>query len=337
MRTRTSALAATLPLLILAACGDKGGGLQRVAGIPDHGIGSFTVAPIPPERLANIVALGNLNPPAHTLPSDHIYLDLPGDSAARVEVVAPADGVVSWVRRDPARDDAVNVSITNAFVYYIGHIALDASIRQGDRVRAGQRLGVASGLAAGIDFGLIDYDHAITGLVSPARYTPETRYAANPLRFFEEPLRSRLYAKVLRTGSEKDGRVGYDIAGRLVGNWFAEGLPVSYASAEASAWPRHLAFAYDVTAPTEPRISIGGTIGNPAVYAVLPSDPRFETVTSSSGIVRYHVGYPGWNGASSPAGTLLVQMLADDRVRVQLVPGAQTADGFTAGAQVYVR
>ena len=40
------------------------------------------------------------------------------------------------------------------------------------------------------------------------------------LKYFTEPARSTLYAKVGREGSDKDGKINFDQAGRLAGNWF---------------------------------------------------------------------------------------------------------------------
>jgi hypothetical protein len=60
----------------------------------------FTVSPVSLEDLDAIVTLGNLNPPSHTFPTDHIYFyvtraswDAP--AADRVDFFAPGDGVVT--------------------------------------------------------------------------------------------------------------------------------------------------------------------------------------------------------------------------------------------------
>jgi murein DD-endopeptidase MepM/ murein hydrolase activator NlpD len=168
--------------------------------VPDRGTGTFTVAPLAVEALVNITALGNLNPPAHTTPSDHTYWNLTGGpgTSPQLPVYAPASGVVSDVRGGD--DYKIMVNVTNTFVYYLDHIIPSAGIAQGSRVSAGDRIGVSSGRAAGIDFGLINMERPLAGLLAPDRYPAETRYADNPLKYYDEPLRTQLYAKVLREG-----------------------------------------------------------------------------------------------------------------------------------------
>ena len=70
--------------------------------------------------------------------------------------------------------------------------------------------------------------------VNPLRYPSTTVHGDAPLPYFDEPLRSRLYARVQRIGGDLDGRFDFDVAGRLVGNWILEGLAVNE-SAVASA------------------------------------------------------------------------------------------------------
>ena len=71
---------------------------------------------------------------------------------------------------------------------------------------------------------MVNLDRPLT-FANPARYSRETLYGDGPLKYFEEPLRSQLYAKVDRDGSERDGRIDYDVKGTLSGNWFADDLP----------------------------------------------------------------------------------------------------------------
>ncbi|TRZ99268.1 MAG: hypothetical protein D4R84_02290 [Rhodocyclaceae bacterium] len=93
-------------------------------------------------------------------------------------------------------------------------------------------------------------------------------------------------------------------------------------------------FAYDWF-NRAPRISIGGTISPAGVLAIRNDAPDPATVSTSSGLV----GYPG-----SPRfgqigeGWMLVQMLADERIRVEYFKGAtERPAAFTGAAQEYVR
>jgi hypothetical protein len=110
---RPSALSVTISLAIAfaaavaTACHDSTGPLDAAvsAGLKPCGAGTamFTVPPIDLTKLGGWVPLGNLNPPAHTFPTDHQYLYLPFTNAslapAAVDVVAPAKMFITRARR----------------------------------------------------------------------------------------------------------------------------------------------------------------------------------------------------------------------------------------------
>jgi len=172
--------------------------------------------------------------------------------------------------------------------------------------------------------------------VRPERYTSLTIHAAGPLAFFDEPIRAQLYAKVLRNGPDLDGRIDYDQPGRLSGNWFLDSLPVVDTENFANG-PMHLAFIRDKTDPTVVVISIGGTIGMVGGFFVGdgPLDPA--NVTPSTGAIAYRLFTDPLRRGSGD-GLLRVQMLADDRIRVQAFPGTPPASqDFTADARTYIR
>ena len=72
MREALAAAAALSPLLLLAC----GGGPPSSPGSSTSG-GSlvFKASPLELSTIRQIVPLGNLNPPGHTLPTDHIYVN----------------------------------------------------------------------------------------------------------------------------------------------------------------------------------------------------------------------------------------------------------------------
>src|SRR5262245_2996759 len=106
MRHGTLRLAASC-LLLLAGCGGhhaptdpNGWGVEP----PPGGAAQFTVSPLDLSKTPIITPLGNLNPPGHVLPTDHVYFyqvnfDLwPRPTATEMlPVVAPADGTVMFV------------------------------------------------------------------------------------------------------------------------------------------------------------------------------------------------------------------------------------------------
>jgi hypothetical protein len=301
--------------------------------------GAFVLraAVVDPASVDFVLPLGNLNPPGHTLPTDHIYfyVGFLRPAIRGVPVFAPGDGTVQTILRRDA-DVKLFVRATATFSYYIDHVVLDGAIREGTAVTAGLRLGTSGTGGFGVDLGVLNMGRTLSFAV-PARYSLDTLNADAPLKYYEEPLRSQLYALVRRDGNDKDGRIDFDVPGRLTGNWFLDDLPLAESSLPAG-WPKQLAFVFDNVQPAQPRISIGGTLAMTGVFGIDPGAPAFDSVSPDSGLVRYRLLLGGALGAPNgpPMGTLLVQMLDSSRVRVEAVPGS-AATSFSAAARVYTR
>jgi hypothetical protein len=326
-----------LALAALAAYACSHGGSPSPAGptpppgnpAPSAGPFAFHVSPVAVDQVRFIVPLGSLNPPGHTLPTDHIYFYVAdpslGETGAsrRTDFFAPADGTVTAVVDNGiGADRKVYVQATSRVQYNIDHLIPAITLAPGVQVRAGDRLGT-SGSSFGIDLGVTNQDVTLSGLINLARYTPGTEHTDAPLKYFDEPLRSQLYAKVRSVG-DRDGRIDHDVPARLSGNWFGE-------SDQAP-----LAFAYDTSDPSQVRIAVASGLPlAPITLGIAASDPRPRDVSVGSGLVRYTVTRAGIDG---PVGHLLVQMLDDQRIRVELIaPASEPAAAFTPAARVYVR
>lgn len=300
----------------------------------------FTASPVDPAVLDFILPLGNLNPPDHTLPSDHIYFYVgflrPG--VRNVPVVAPGDGTITTILRGSRPDTKIFVRVSASHQYYLDHVVPDPGIQQGTRLTAGQPIGT-SGSGFGVDLGVINASRTLA-FANPARYPDDTRHADAPLQYYAEPVRSQLYAMVRRDSDGRDGRIDYDVAGRLSGNWFFEGLPVSR-SAEVSAGPAELAFVFDNVRPAEAIVSMGGLLGLTGTYRIQAGAVPFADLSPESGVVVYRLSQSGGtlgNASTAVLGSLVVQMTAPDRLRAELVRGsASAAPAFSQDARVYVR
>jgi len=333
-------LAALVGLGVLAGCGGNHGTSSPAAPSPtiEPPLAQtlvFTQSPIDVAAIEFVVPLGNLNPPGHTLPTDHVYFyhRLRNPSAPIYDVVAPAGGIVREARR--GNDDVVRVQVTASATYYLGHVKLDPSIQQGMSIAAGQKLGTTSTLSYGLDVGLVNNDRTLS-FANPARYGDDTRNADSALRYFADPVRGALYAKVTRRGSDLDGRIDFDVDGRLAGNWFLDGLPVEQSSI-LDAGPKQLAFVRDVEDPGAVRISIGGTLGVQGVFAVPPTASDPVDVSPASGRVAY-VLYVGGPGSGPAAGLLIVEMTDPETLRAEVFAGSQRSDAaFTSSARIYRR
>jgi hypothetical protein len=279
--------------------------------------GLLRVAPLALDEFTEIVPLGNLNPPGHTFPTDHVYFYLVEPKKTHV-VYAPAAGTVDWVLETGRNDDKVVVRVTPTFRYYLGHVALAPGIRRGARVVESQRLGTFSGQAYALDLGVVNDAVTLHGFVNPRRYPADTLHADSPLKHFREPLRASLYARVRRAGSDKDGRIDFDEPGRLVGNWFLDGLG-ERDSCQPGAWDQHLAFVRDVRDPAAVRIAIGGTLARAGVFAAPRDAPDPAQVSRRTGKVTYRL-LDVRDG--TPCGWLLAELVEADCVRVEVVPGS---------------
>jgi hypothetical protein len=301
---------------------------------------TFTASPLGLDRLLHIIPLGNLNPPGHTFPTNHMYfnwrtgaIDTSIDPSLLPTVYAPTSGTIaSVVRRNNNTDGQLIIHANRQFYFYVSHVVVDASLVVGSTVTAGQVLGTGSRHTVGVDLGVINFDRVPNFFLAPLRNTFESRYGDSPLRYFAEPLRSSLDALVLTSATDKNGAFALDQAGRLVGNWYAPGLPEDQTS--EGLVTNHLAFAYDELDPTLIMIGIGGRLGvTGGQYRVSGNTPDPANVTSASGIVAYTlVSVPA---SMTAPGVLLVQLIDDFTLRTEVTTTGATS--FSSAAITYER
>lgn len=342
---------------VLIFCGCSGGGgssssstsSTSSSGNSNNNLPSGTptlkFSPVDASNIQAIYPLGNLNPPGHTFPTDHIYF-YHSDPANSVKnfypVYAPVGGVVSFILKQPEGDYKIMIDVTSTFSYYLDHVLLDASISLGNTLQDGQVIGTTSDKSGAVDLGAVNTNVTLTGFINTARYPDQTIHTDSPLKYYEEPLKTTLYAKVQRDGSDKDGKIDFDTAGRLVGNWFLQGLATGESSYNYDSWTKHLAFVYDTQYPSLIRISIGGSLSMTGVYGVQDTATSPANVSVSSGKVSYKLyGFdPNNQGKNWPnqVGLLIVQMMDDNTIKVETFSGsaADTAD-YTSSALTYTR
>jgi len=263
----------------------------------------------------------------------------PGDMDVMRVVYAPGNGTVTWLNAPtpPDVDSKIDVKMTNTFHYYLDHVMLNPGIKVGSSIKAGQVLGTSSPQAYAVDLGVINDEITLKGLAVPARYTYQTIHSDSPYKYFVQPLRDSLYAKVTRTGLDKDGKIDYDVPNRLVGGWFLKGLPLGDASTTPDAWPKHLAFVYDMNTPGAVRISIGGILTMRGVYAVFKNTPDPADISMANGRVGLKL-ISAFDFPNIVVGVLVVQMIASDTIKVETFQSisADTVQ-FDANASIYTR
>jgi hypothetical protein len=278
----------------------------------------FTASPIALDKIRWLIPLGNLNPPGHTQPSDHMGFTIADPDARespialRTEVVAPGTGTVTAAFRhnntDP--DTIIYVKVSDTITYYLDHVAPDIPLAYGTVLQAGQHIGMTGTSAIGIDLGLVN--QAVTqSFANPARYLDSTIHADGPIKYFGGALQRQLYLKTHRIGTECDGRIAYDIPGRLSGNWFVS--PPNVSSLAPYLAMSFVGDTYDpsvvrVVVPYGSKMRSDGTVAvEGGVMSIAPGDPRPSAVTPATGPVVFTLTSARTNmpAVGAPLGYLL--------------------------------
>ena len=359
----------------------------------------FGVSPIDIDYIAAVEPQGELTGfyTGHITPGDHVGFQYDPAGPPR-NVYALADGYLKRVERQPSPQGfGITADVKNYHLYfeyscslfgsYVHVTELDPAVATADPelqeldsgphpddttslypnipVKAGQLIGQAE--AFGL-LGMLTVDTAVTlsGFVTPSRYSgePWKIHSVPPFDYFAEPLRKQLLSKNPRTIEPIGGKIDFDVAGTLAGNWFLDGANYS-GNAErgwcgdyyCSYWNTHLAFVYDFVDQNQVRVSIGYDSGlyPQGPYGVKGNSPDPTTVSVDSGLVTLElvdlenrdaeVGITTFGkplvtrGTDNVVGVMLVQMLDDRSVKMEIIPGANAAQelGFSEAATVYQR
>lgn len=286
-------------------------------------------------EVKNITPLGAVNPEGgHIFPIDHIYVYF-NDTSTAHDIYAPAAGTITYIQ-DESGEYGVSIKFTDSLKCTIGHMTkIEPGLTTGP-VNAGQKLGANEPwLIGNTELYVTDYGSK-TNFITPDRYSMNgetTRYCRSPLKYYNDPLSAQLYAKVNRVGEPKDGRVDYDISGKLIGNWFIEGKNINNSTAS-----EQLAFIYDVFFSTVMDISSGNGFGMTGLYNVQSGAASFETVSQATGKVSYKLLSINSGDLGQQKGLMIVELIGENKVRVEVFAGSteSTAD-FTSNAKIYDR
>jgi hypothetical protein len=298
--------------------------------------GVFTVSPLATGSIASITPLGNLNAPGHTYPTDHMYIVPTTATADANTVYAAAAGTVTAITQPAGTDYKVVIKVDSSFYYYYDHLHLANGLAVGTALAAGQTVGTNSGLAAAVDFGVVNFNLTPLAGILDSCLAQSQSYVDSPLKYYSGALATTLYGKVTVSGAAtQDGKIDYDQSGKLVGDWAL----ADHQAMDSTDY--QLAFVYNVSNHGL-RISVGGTLdGGAAVYGVQGGATDFASVGTGSGQVDYRL-YVSSNGDTSVSGTqtavLSVQMLSATQIKVQIFQGNTGATGtFTSSAKIYNR
>ncbi|MBN2357079.1 hypothetical protein JXO59_13260 [candidate division KSB1 bacterium] len=321
MRTIISAIIA---ILLVVSCDDD----KPITG--PRGPVEFEVSPVTYDAIFLSTPLGNLNPPGHTFPSNHMgfYLHDQGPYLVR----AHAAGTIDDMYYNAGYDDyRIQFKHSETFYSYLDHIENPyGHVRVGVKVAAGDSIGWASDY---LDFGVVDWD-TTRYFVVPGRYHEYTLHCGDAYLYFAKDVREALLARNTRTVEPRGGKIDYDIDGALVGNWFLEGTPVSWEASSYLYAEAQIAFVYDMWDPRKIVIACGGGwSAAPFCCPVYYNAPDPATVTQASGFVKYQTTH------AASHDVVAVQLVQPRRLKVEVFADQTSTDvaGFTANAKIYVR
>ncbi|MDZ4260487.1 MAG: hypothetical protein U1A25_02375 [Candidatus Sungbacteria bacterium] len=286
------------------------------SALPDCAGTVFSSAPVDPDRLMNISPLGNLAPPGHTFPTEHMFFHITAGGATTDTIPLYSPGeihltLISFGRgftQDPV-DYTIWFAPCKDIVAYYNHVKelspelekivlastcafpgeskeTRCNITAMAPVAKGVRIGQVGRLQGNFDMGLIDLrkTHAFA---NPDRYGTRSLHIQCPLDYFDGSIASRLYALLSRS-DKKCGTVAQDIAGTLKGNWFFENARADM----GSDWNKYLAFADDSERPGIAVVSVGGTFATAGKWEFSPQtsgyvNRAFADVKPDSAIYCY--------------------------------------------------
>ena len=345
-RTLAAAAAAALVPLVLA-CGDHGGSSTG----PQLGLANCTAQPflkvplVPVANISSISPLGNLNPPPHTFPTDHIYLYM----GVLGQITAPAASVVTNVglqHRTGGGQAAVDDYEVTFYpcadvMIQLGHVA---ALFPGFKAKVGAlddcnpsyttggftyqqcrkvvHIDLAAGEGIGVSAPSLDVtarDRRVTlSFVNATRLSDPVgefgdKHTACPIDYFEASIADQMRAKLgfpgqIRTTPPVCGEVMQDVPNSAAGRWFQPGGPT---------YPEdpHLALAHHNVTPALGAFSVGTSIPSlPAgVYTFTPASTGrvnldFRYVTTIGEIDCYSV---------SQNRRVLLQLISVSRLRVE--------------------
>ncbi len=359
-------------------------------------VGTGSVPIIPPMKLDQVSSIlpYGLMTGGHVTPIDHQYYNGLDQQALRdtYDVVAPADGKIVNIQHRgsttttplhsknvPSSDEyRIVFAHTCSFLTYVDLVtSLDDSIKSQlptgwtpesnvsyhITVKQGQVVGHIGGQT--LDFAVWDLSQKpLPGLLVRTAYDNAEAwkvFTAPTSKYLAENIKAATLAKYVRTVDPIDGKIDYDVEGKLIGTWFREGSN-GYDGGRATNknkqnyWDGHLVFAPNFIDPSIYVISHGSYSAPPDIksnsqvlgnagdsgaqqFGINGNAPDPATVDVSTGLVKYELVHQQLRNAdgsewhselssglkavnnTTPEGVLLVQMTAAHKLQVETFPG----------------
>lgn len=253
----------------------------------------FAVSHIPISTLQNIVPLGNLNPPGHTFPTNHLYFHLKGfsgdQSGSNAPVIAPGD---IWVTRigsseytmggrqvkDYKMDFSVCEKVRGYFIHLtslsdnlLQSLGQPGNCKEYDTggvhykncekdlyaspifVASGESIGAVGGSS---DFGLADLRTPELVYANPKRWYEDPLHRVCPLDYFTGDMKEQLKPLL---GSSSAKRSMEPICGEVAQDRPGTAQGVWFVRDTVSTYPEdpHIALVHDTVDPLKGVFSVG--------------------------------------------------------------------------------
>lgn len=313
---------------------------------------------------------------AHVTPIDHLYFYSKGTTKRDANpVYAMADGYIvsdDLEERNQTLDNgklatgAIKIVVQyncSTYSYYDLMTSLDkdiaAKLKAGDKhiaIKAGQEIGRVGGQS--LDVAMYNLDSKLSGFINPGTYSgePWKIYTDDFFKYFTGTNLNSMLALNPRKVEPYGGKIDYDIAGKLRGNWFEVGTN-GYAGPVGSErtnidgsgtgyYSGHLSIAPDAVLTNLVNISFGNYEGKPQQFTAKTSSPDPATVGVDSGIVKYELTpykQPTLSVRTPDntiKGTVLFQIIdGGKQLKMEAFPGktATQVSAFTNAAKTYER
>lgn len=289
--------------VIQKSADSKGPNYNALAACEDGPV--LTQSPIDLSVIDFISPLGSINPPEHTIPTDHNYFMFRyerGDDE-RYDIVAPANAVVTSLGfsgevedGQPKNNDyTIILSPCRGLSFRFSHINTlegklageigprgEGSDCRTDKPTTNKQI-MTCGKTTDIPISVGDLMGRVgakyvaawdfwankEGYVNPGITTPAYRYDVDivcGLDYFTDTIKTQMYALVKRVGEPKCGEVGQDKKDTLQGTWFAHKNPEQ----ATKDWNSHFTLGHTSDDANKGILAVAGKIADPFVYTFNP-------------------------------------------------------------------
>jgi hypothetical protein len=332
---------------------------------------ALNTMPMDPSKMEGIAPLGGVDPPAHTLPTDHMYMMYPYGETTQKDIYAPADAVITTVSYGDVFENGVNKHGDYRVDFYacselkiiFGHIdtlsekimsvigtpenasaeQCSSSTQGSEQIRncnwdvditltAGELLGTSNGW----DLWATYEGHEADKVTSPEYY--HNTDAVCPLDYFTPALKTQLYAMVKRdTSGPKCGEAYQDKAGTLQGGWFAHKDP----DQAKTDWSSHFSLVHHSQTGIG-SMAIAGKIADQFMYTFTPAhdgtinrEPS-ETTTGTVYCYQHEGNQRMPNGRIAGTGKLLLELADNHTMQIEHTSGScQTNESLSSPTTYY--